>query len=162
MARAAGKKSRQRSKAREEPAYYVVELSDWDWSFMFGVSNVRNIDHGPYSDYRHLHLYGKLLRPANLKTGSVEVTLLPNPELNEGRREKHEPRIIGSLSLHHEKLDALLSMPADALTDVLQMLIAGRFRYVVLDGTKLRYRQGEVRSIRLEMKMEEDDLPHED
>lgn len=161
MGRTAGRKVRQRSKAQEEAVYYVVELSDWDWSFMFGVSNARNIDHGPYSDYRHLHLYGKLLRPANLKTASVELTFLPNPELNEARRDKHEPRFIGSLSLHHGKLDALLSMPADVLPDVLQMLIANRFRYAVLDGTKLRYRQGEVRSLRLEMKIEDDDLPPE-
>ena len=41
------------------------------------------------------------------------------------------------------------------------MLIAGRFRYVVLQGTKLRYRQGDVQHFRLETTIDEEDLPSE-
>ena len=96
MARRSKNKSLHHVGARDEPVYYVVEVSDWAWSLMFGVSPRRDIDRGPYSDYRHLHLYGKLLRPTKLKAEKVEVTFLPDRQLNEGQREKREPRGVGS------------------------------------------------------------------
>lgn len=56
----------------------------------------------------------------------------------------------------------LLRMPSDAIAPVLQMLIAEKFKYVVLNGDKPRYGQGSVRSYRFEMKTTEDDLSPED
>lgn len=53
-------------------------------------------------------------------------------------------------------------MPADALAPVLQMLITGKFRYVVVNGDRPRYRQGLFRSYRFETTMSDDDLPAEE
>ena len=81
---------------RVDPVYYVVEIQEWDWSFWFGVSNMPERN-GPYDDYRHLVLYGKLLRPSKVKAESVELSFLPNQHLNEGQRERDQPRSVG----HH-------------------------------------------------------------
>jgi hypothetical protein len=49
------------------------------------------------------------------------------------------PRAVGSLHKHESSLIGRLEMPADALDPVLQMLQAGRLKYVALDGEALRY-----------------------
>lgn len=40
---------------------------------MFGVSPMKDGSEGPYSDYRHLELQGKLLRPVAVKASRVEL-----------------------------------------------------------------------------------------
>ena len=155
--------TRKRSKASgDDVAYYVVEISDWDWSFSFGVGWRRDIDRGPYSDYRHLAVKGKLLRPSTIKADGAELTFLPSPDLNASERSRDEPKAVGSFQIHDRTFKPLLEMPADALAPVLQMLIAGKFRYVVMNGGKPHYRQGSIRSYRFEMTVSDDDLPAEE
>lgn len=52
-------------------------------------------------------------------------------------------------------------MPADVLSPLLTMLTAGKIKYVVLQGAKLRYGRGQLDHYSLEMTMNEDDLPSE-
>lgn len=154
------RKKRTRRRSRVEPVYYVVEIQEWDWSFWFGVSNMPE-HNGPYDDYRHLVLFGKLLRPSKVKAESVELSFLPNQHLNEGQREHDQPRAIGHLSLHRGAMSGVFSMPADALPSLLVMATAERLRYVVMQGEKLHYGQASVKSFRFETKIGEDDLPPE-
>ena len=63
------------------------------------------------------------------------------------------------MSQHHGRLNGLLSIPKDSLTPLLQMLIAGRFKFVDMGGTKLRYREALARSFRLETHIDADDIP---
>jgi hypothetical protein len=51
---------------KTDPVYYVVAIEDGDWGFWFGVSNMPERN-GPYDDYRHLNLRGRLLRPAQIQ-----------------------------------------------------------------------------------------------
>ena len=162
MARTAAQKSNRPKRARNDAVYYVVEITDWDWSFSFGLGWRRDIDRGPYSDYRHLTVKGNLLRPLKSKAREVEISLLPSLQLNETERSKDEPNAVGSIDTHRGIMKPLLSMPLDALDSVLQMLIANRFKYVVMNGEKLRYGRGSVTSYRFECTIDEDDLPPED
>lgn len=153
---------RKRTKRRQdETVFYVVEITNREWGYSFGVNNVRHFD-DPYLEFRHLNVRGKLLRPGGIKAETVELTFMPDKKLNEENRQHHEPKAVGSLSLNKGVLQGLLPLPADALEPILQMLTADRFRYVVMDGTKLRYRQGLVRDFRLSETLDEDDLPPED
>ena len=151
------KKSRHRN-PRAEFISYVLEIKEWDWSFSFGV-NVRQDRDGPYFDFRHLHLRGTLIRPTRIKAERAELTFLPDHDLKEDKRERHEPKCVGSLQLYRGHLMGLLSIPADVLSPVLQMMIADRFRFAVLHGERLRYGRALIRSYRLEMTVEEDDMP---
>ena len=153
------KKRAPRGRVRRD-TYYVVAIEDWDWSVWFGVNKTPERG-GPYSDYRHLLLYGKVLRPA-LKADSVELTLLPEDALNEGNRELHNPTAIGSLHLYRGTLRGLVSIPADLLPSLLTMLTADKLRYAVLSGDKLRYNQATLRDFRLQRDLEEEDFPPED
>jgi len=142
------KKSRQR---RNETIFYVVEISSWDWSYSFGAVG------DCYSELRNLQIDGCLLRPRSIKAERVELHLLPNERY--GNRRKDSFVFIGSLNLVRGTLQGLMHLPAAALGPVLQMLISERFRYVVIEGSRLRYRQGTIRNYRLDTTFDEDDLP---
>lgn len=107
MSRApSGKRKRLRSSG--DDVIYYVEISDWDWSFRFGVGWRRDIDRGPYSDYRHLVVKGKLQRPSGIKADGAELTFLPSSQLNASERSRHEPKAVGSLQIHDRTFKALL------------------------------------------------------
>jgi hypothetical protein len=66
---------------------------------------------------------------------------------------------LGSLDAYPDRIAANIGIPSDALPPILQMLIAGQFRFMLLRGSKFRYRNARLISLRLEMKLTEDDMP---
>jgi len=113
----------------------------------------------PYLDFRRLELRGTLLRPSSIKADVIEVTFLLDQRLNECERKRDQPQSVGSYHIHHGALQFLIPMPADALPCVLQMMIAGRTRYVEMNGDWPRYRQGRIRSYRLVRDHDPSNLP---
>jgi hypothetical protein len=61
------KKRRQRKLF--QPAYYNVQISDWDWTYSFSA-NVSKYDERQFADYRHLLVRGMLLRPRKIEVES--------------------------------------------------------------------------------------------
>lgn len=53
-------------------------------------------------------------------------------------------------------------MAADALGPVMQMLVAARFKFIVLDGETMRYRKARIRHYRFETKLILEDYPDDD
>jgi hypothetical protein len=101
-------------------------------------------------------------RSAGLKTDAGEVTLLPSNDMSEERRKDYKPIALGGLDVYRDMIKGSIGIPADALPPILQMLIAEEFKFVLLRGSKFRYRSARLTSLRLEMKLDEDDLPPED
>lgn len=112
-----------------------------------------------YFDHRHLTLKGKLRAPARVTVNLVELCLVPDFDLPDWSGKSYVPQAVGGLHLNQGLLTGYLSLPEDALPAILQMLIADRFRYVVLHGDKLRYRRASVRSYRMEMTLDEAEYP---
>lgn len=149
-------KKKRRRKLREEIVDYVVAIEDWDWGYSFSLNMERQpID--PYHEFRHLQIKGRLMTPTGLKADRVEISLLPSPELMEEKRKELTPIALGSLSLGPDGVLGNIGIPWDALTPILQMLIAGRFKFVLMRGTRFRHRSAKLRSLRLETKLTEDD-----
>ena len=88
-------------------------------------------------EHRHLKITGSLLHPVDQKIETVELWFLPSDDLDEEKRKEHTPKAVGSLSIYDGRLNGLLSIPRDSLTPILQMLIADRFKFVDMGGTKL-------------------------
>jgi predicted RNA binding protein YcfA (HicA-like mRNA interferase family) len=86
-------------------------------------------------------------------------TLRSDQRLNESECKRDQPQSVGSFPIHHGALQFLIPMPADALPCVLQMMIAGRMRYVEMNGDWPRYRQGRIRSYRLVRDHDPSNLP---
>jgi hypothetical protein len=153
--KAARKKKRRR--AREEFVDYVVEIHDWDWGYSLSLNTQRHpVD--PYHEFRHLQIIGKLLRPPGLEINRVEVSLLPTSSMSEEKRKDYEPLALGSLDVYPGRIAANIGIPSDALPPILQMLIANRFKFILMRGSKFRYRSAKLHSLRLEMKLTDDDM----
>jgi hypothetical protein len=154
-------KKKRRRKPREEFVDYIAEIEDWDWVYSFSLNSERRpID--PYDEFRHLQIRGRLLRPAGLKTDRIEVSLLPTLDLEGDRRKDLKPLALGALGLRPDGIDGNIGIPWDALTPILQMLIGGRFKFVLMRGMPFRHRSARLNSLRLETKLTEDDMPSAD
>jgi hypothetical protein len=90
------------------------------------------------------------------------VSLLPSVEMNHAQRKDHEPLALGSLETYDDRIVRLISIPADVLPPILQMLIGERFKFISMSGTKFHYRRARLDGFRLEMNMTEDDMPPAD
>ncbi|TQF29762.1 hypothetical protein [Bradyrhizobium sp. UNPA324] len=147
--------NRQRRAFHLEFQEYVVGISGWDWSYSLSLDKSRQRSE-PYHEFRHLVIKGILLQPT-LRIDQVEVTLLPNRNLDEERRKHHEPISIGTLELRDDKMVGLIPMPMDALSPVLLMLICNRFKFLAMSGTEMYRRSTRLSGFRLEMTLEEEE-----
>ncbi|MGA7809768.1 hypothetical protein [Bradyrhizobium sp.] len=158
--KAVRKKARRR-KPPEEIVDYIVEIEDWDFGYWLALNTLRDaLD--PYHEHRHVELKGRMLWPKGLKTDRVEISMFPSVSLLEERRRDLKPIAIGAIEAYPERLGASVGIPQDALAPILQMLIAERFKFVVLRGSKFLYRSARLVSFSLRAQLGEDDLPSED
>lgn len=152
-----GKKRRGR-RPREEIVDYIVAIEDWSWSYSLGLKDERQpVD--PYHEFRHLQIRGRLLHPKGLKTDRIETVFLPSRDMDPEARTQHAPLGVGSLEGYGGTITGLVSLPMDALSPILQMLIGERFRFLAMRGTRFSHRRAALRSFRLEMNIDADDLP---
>ena len=151
-------RGRRRTHPRNERVDYVLEIKDWDWSFSFGLNYKPERD-GPYYDFRHLELRGDLIRPKKISASGAAFTLLPDLRLNEDQRDRHVWKGVGSVRRSRGTVSGLLSVPADVLPLLLQMLIAHRFRYLSLSGERLHYGHATIRTYTIETTIDDEDMP---
>jgi hypothetical protein len=158
-------RKKQRRSSAFQIAYYHVEITDWDWDYSFSANAMKNEDLC-YADYRHLQIRGRVLRPRKSKAETAELIFFPKPGLAELERQRDDPRPIsvGTMNMEGTKatgmrLTGYISMPADALGPVLQMLIAGRYKYVLLDGEPMRYRKAFIRHYYFTGQYNDEDYP---
>jgi hypothetical protein len=155
------KKAKRRRRALHlEFQEYVIAVNAWDWSYSLSVDTSRDRSE-PYHEFQQLVIKGRLLKPTELMTDQVEVTLLPDRNLDAERRRNHEPIFVGSLELYDNKMVGLIPIPMDALAPILAMLIGDRFKFLAMSGTELYRRSTRLTGFSLEMTMEEEEPPGE-
>jgi hypothetical protein len=95
-----------------------------------------------------------------LKAATAELTFMPDVSAStlEKKPERH-PLGVGYIDLREAMLTGGFSMASDALVPVMRMLVAGRFRYIVLDGETMRYRKARIRRYRFETQIALDEYP---
>jgi hypothetical protein len=160
--------SRERSRKSQRAsdiAFYNIEITDWDWEYSFSVNSQKHEDRS-FADCRHLHIRGKVWRPRKIRTDAVEIIFIPKSGFAEMERHHNKPAVrgVGTVSVEGTKaegtkLAGYLSMPTDALGLVLQMLLAGRFKYLLLDGEPMRYRKAFIRHYRFTGQYKDEDYP---
>jgi hypothetical protein len=135
-------KRNRRPKQARLYASYQVQITSWEWTYTFGV-NASCCEDTQYADHRHLYIHGTLLRPRTFKIETVKLTFHPEQGLADLQRQHDEPPppSVGSLNIQDAQLTGYLFIPMDALAPLLQMLLADRFKYVLLDGERMRYRK---------------------
>jgi hypothetical protein len=150
-------KLKAKRKPRVERFWLEIEIGDWDWNFAFGLQTLKgNTD--PYADYRHLNIRGIIRGPQKYRAKSIEITCYPEIDLNRDNRAKRNPKAVGVFEKYREELSANIHMPADALPSVLQMLIATRYRFVILEAMPFERGYAMIQSYYFDEKLQEDEL----
>jgi hypothetical protein len=67
-------KKKQRGRPVLSMEYYIVQITDWDWSYSFSV-NFSKWDDRRYSIHRHLLARGNVLLPSSLKAKAETAEL---------------------------------------------------------------------------------------
>jgi hypothetical protein len=152
------RKKRKIGRPRIERVQHVIEIQDWRWDYMFGIDQT-SFREGPYFDIRHLNIEGKLLRPTSINAAKAEVTVFPDCRLSESEsRSTHQPKAVGVISNRGKNYSANLHIPADVLVPVLQMMIAGKHRYVSMEAEKSYRGEALVRHFWFAETISDDDL----
>jgi hypothetical protein len=90
------------------------------------------------------------------------LALLPTNDMSEEKRKAYDPIAMGSLDALPGIIRVSIGIPSDALTPILQMLIAKELKFILMTESKFRHRSARLTGLRLEMKLTDDDLPADD
>ena len=99
----------------------------------------------------------------DLKADRFVLTVTTGETIDElNQREGVTKHLIGLLDLVDGMLRGHVAIPPDSLPPLLQLLIAGELHYVVLRGSKLRYRSGHIIDCQFSRSLDEaEDLPED-
>lgn len=126
-------------------------LGPWDGGYSFSLNSERQpID--PYHEFRHLQVRGRLLQPGGCRP-TWRRSRCCLRKLEAPQRTKLEPIALGSLNASPDAMLGNIGIPWDALTPILQMLIADRFKFVLMRGTRFRHLAAKLNSLRPEAKL---------
>lgn len=155
------RKGPRRNKRRLKEAHYVMSIDRWEWVFSFGINNTPKWIAGNYSDYRHLVVHGRLVRPAKVAGTATRLSFVPSDIREAAKRFTVHPTHVGSIWKDHKEqsFKSVVLMPEDILPSLLPMLLAERLRYVVFTGTPLFRGHAEIRSYRFTLIVDFDDMP---
>ncbi len=145
----------------EMPISYPMELTGWHWEYDFGLNADFSYEDDPYREHRHLQLDGRLIHPPDIKEKSMQITIIPDKQLNLSNRKKLRPIAMGQLSSREDYIDGIFSLPLNMLPSILTALTAKHFNYAEFIGTKMRYRRSNIRSYRLMPSYDSDEYEHD-
>lgn len=151
------KRKPRRRAPEDERERYAIAVASWDYHYGFRVADGGRFDAGPYAELATLTFRGDVIRPAPCRYPRGEVTL--------SLREDEAPAgvggpavLIGSVDARDGCLQAYVFVPGGALTRLIPVAVAGLFRAVALDTTRVFRRRALVRGVRLYTDPDEEDL----
>lgn len=146
------KKTKKAKSLKRESCTYVIEIKDWDFSYMFSVNNNKKVLDGPYWEHADLEMKGKLLHPEKLKDKEIDVTVMATRRdariMNKPEDyEQCEPKAIGTLTIRGKYSELLCWVPFDAYQMLCSMLAAEKIKCLILHGEALYRGDAHIRSI---------------
>ncbi len=162
--KSAPKRHRRRStKKPKRTVYFVLPIEEWDWGYSFGINDWKLRPDEAYLDHRHLRIVGSLDRPSAMQGRRTKVSFVPDDLPQDIHRYRSKPERVGTMWLNRKEMtmEGVLSMPIDALPNLIPMLLAGRLKYLVIDGFDFYRGNASVRNYRFSATLDPDDLPPE-
>ncbi len=156
---AAFKRKRRKGARKKQDEYvgYAIAVTGWDSYYWFWVSDPKSrYDTGPYSEIATVTFTGGLIRPEGSKYENASLTLSAKEGMMEGRWDE-PPTSIGSLTAHEDTLEAYVFIPVERMAALVALAHSGRVQIASIGGTRLRYRSGQVHSISLDTRPEDND-----
>jgi hypothetical protein len=136
---------------------YNIEVEDSEADYYFGIAP-KNIE-GVYWEGASLIITGKLISPILNAASTARVVIKGDPQLDD--HWQLEPTIksakaIGWMDIPRgdDKLIFYCSVPCHSLQYLAHAVYAKIIRYILITGTKLKWRQGTISNISLSSQME--------
>jgi len=132
-------------------ATYPVKILDWKVDYSFHLNKQPVTREGPFWEYGGLEIQGELLGPEKVKGREIKIVLLANRDydrtLNDPVSTKWEPIAIGGLTSRGNDSEYIGSLPFQAFGQILTILQAGKFKFLIFHGKALRYGKASIESL---------------
>jgi hypothetical protein len=146
------RKLKKKKPPKREEWTYVIEIKDWDFSYMFSINKMRDRIEGPFWEHTDLEVKGRLSHPENLKDKEIDVTVMATRRdariMNKPEDyDQCEPKAVGTLTIRGKYSELLCWVPFDAFQMLCSMLNAGKIKYLILYGAALYRGDAAIRSM---------------
>jgi hypothetical protein len=157
------KKTVKKKSIKKETVSYVIEITDWDFSYSFAVNQVRKLIDGPFWEHSDLKVKGKLLQPEKFIDKEIEVTIMASRRdtivMNKPEDyHKSEPTAVGMMTVRGKQSELLCWLPFDAFQPLCTMFNAGKVRYIILGGQALYHGSADIVSMRFQSDYGKEDI----
>ncbi|MGY3610988.1 MULTISPECIES: hypothetical protein [unclassified Bradyrhizobium] len=112
-----------------------------------------SVEAGDYRDYRPIEIKGKLLLPVNTKATSVQALLHPTV-----KPDWKKAKSVGGVLYRGKHYTAYLDVAPDAISPLLQMPIARKYRYLTMRVLKSGTGRAQVENYKLSAAVDDDAL----
>jgi hypothetical protein len=154
-------KKRKKKKKEPETEIYEIEVEDWEVDYNFGLNPLRkDFGEGVYWERPKSILTGKMLAAVLEKASKIRVELASDPQMDD--HWKAQPTIVSAKAIGYmqiprgdDTLSFYCSIPSRSLPFITLVVDSGKIKFVTIWGTKLKWRQGTISSVRLSKDREE-------
>ena len=122
------------------------------------------IIHGsPYHERDWIIVHGTILEPTSYKGKKLEFFFFLDHTLSKAERESSDryrdepPSDVGRVEQRKDGLHITLNIPEDSLPILLQLLLAGKVKFITFGADKFRYKQASVYNYRFCETLDEDE-----
>lgn len=135
---------------KEEYTTFVVEVVDWELTYLFSINHDQKYRPTPYEEYLHLDIKGLLREPKKFDGKEIDVTFMGDrnmiPYINNPDA-VIRPMSLGSVKIRGEHRRFIGSLPHDTLQLISPMLESKRIKFFHLHGSSLHRCTASIKSI---------------
>lgn len=146
--------ARSRTRPSESFEHYLLSVTGWDYSYYLFIERHRRVP-TQLSEIPTLTFLGDWIRPKGSPYPKGSITLSGRARMLENVIEA--PKAIGSLTAKQDQLDAYVFIPTERLAPLSAVAASGRVRIVSMTATPIRRRSGQVISLSVDTKFDEEE-----
>ena len=155
-------KKRKTKRKKPETGYYEIEVEDWEVDYHFGLNTAsKDLADSIYWEHSTLILTGKILSPIIEQASKARIRISSAPEMDDHWKVNptiQSAKAIGSMVIPRGEdiLEFFCSVPTRSLPFIAMAAESKKVRFVLVFGTKLKWRQGTISSVSLSTNREEE------
>lgn len=132
---------------------YLIAIEAWEWAYSIGAPDPYYREkHGGEAaeEYNSLTITGRIHRPPKLVGKRAEITVYGTQTLNRANWNDLNVKAIGDIDTFPQggfSVNIRIDIPDERMASCLTMLAAGKWKWVLLSGTPLKQRRGEIHRV---------------
>ena len=125
-------------RVKKEYCTFIVEIKDWEMTYLFSLDRGNMFSEGPYMEFPHLEIKGVIRQPEKYAGKEMSATFMGDremfPRISDRSHPERKPLGVGSLTLRGENRQYLGSLPHDSLPTIVNLLEYKRIQFFHLHG----------------------------